>query len=94
MLLSSVLLAGPHWWDTPMRDLLPWWAWPFALYYLIGLMLVWLTLLDARCLHHWHAADAMIRWSCCWCGTDTDGWPKNRTTICNHPFRHTNTDDA
>lgn len=34
------------------------------------------------CLHHWHSADAMILWRCCYCHKDADGHPVDRTEIC------------
>lgn len=36
-----------------------------------------------RCAHHWHPADAMIAWECCWCGKEADGMPKNQSGACN-----------
>ena len=70
-----------------MRDLLPWWAWVLVAFYGVGAAYTWIVLEDCRCLHHWHAADAMIRVKCCWCGADRDGWPKDRTLICRSRFR-------
>jgi len=34
------------------------------------------------CGHHWHPADAMIRWRCCWCDADKDGWPRDGIALC------------
>lgn len=47
---------------------------------LFGELLNWWSQL--RCDHHWHAADAMIRVVCCWCGRDDDGWLGNKTETC------------
>lgn len=42
----------------------------------------YLLLRGPRCRHHWHPADAMIAWSCCWCETERDGMPINDTSNC------------
>lgn len=34
------------------------------------------------CRHHWHPADVMIAWVCCWCSWEVDGSPRDLTDDC------------
>lgn len=54
--------------------------------WLARLVLWWFRL---RCVHHWHAADAMIALVCCWCSHETDGAPDGPAEVCAYEWTRT-----
>ena len=75
-----------NWWDRPMVDLAPWWVWLVGALVFCGAVYAWMA--RPRCLHHWHPADPMTAWLCCWCGKNVDGSPKDRSVVCRRNFRN------